>query len=383
MTDLPIYLDYQATTPLDPRVLAEMMPYLTGKFGNPHSNHSFGWEAAAGVEIARKDIADLITAGPEDIIFTSGATESNNLAIKGIAYAAYPSKNHIITAMTEHTCVLESCAALERNGFKVTYLPVGADGLIDLVQLDQAITPKTSLVSIMAVNNEIGVIQDLKSIGKICKRKKVMFHTDAAQAVGKIPLDVSAMNIDLLSISGHKIYGPKGVGALYLRPKANIQPLALFDGGGQERGLRSGTIAPALCAGLGAACKIAKQDMVKDQNHIHGLAKRMKSAIFGGLDCIDLNGSEKQRYMGNLNLVFEGVTGDALIKELRNIAFSAGSACSTGRTEPSHVLTAIGLDKAQADCCIRIGIGRMSTAQEIDYAADHIIDVVKKIRTRL
>ncbi len=382
MTDLPIYLDYQSTTPLDPRVLAEMMPYLTTKFGNPHSNHSFGWEAAAGVEIARKNVANLIGAGPENIIFTSGATESNNLAIKGMAYAAYPSKNHIITAVTEHTCVLESCAALARNGFKVTYLTVGADGLIDLAQLDQAITPKTSLVSIMTVNNEIGVIQNITEIGAICMARDVIFHTDAAQATGKIPLDVSAMNIDLMSISGHKIYGPKGVGALYLRP-ANIQPLALFDGGGQERGLRSGTIAPALCAGLGAACTIARQDMVKDHNHIHNLAKRMKSAIFGSLDGVHLNGSEKQRYMGNLNLIFDGVKGDDLIKRLRDIAFSAGSACSTGRAEPSHVLTAIGLEKVQTESSIRIGLGRMTTDQEIDYAADHIIDAVKKIRAPL
>ncbi len=382
MTDLPIYLDYQSTTPLDPRVLAEMMPYLTTKFGNPHSNHSFGWEAAAGVEIARKNVANLIGAAPEDIIFTSGATESNNLAIKGMAYAAYPSKNHIITAVTEHMCVLESCAALARNGFKVTYLPVGADGLIDLAQLDQAITPKTSLVSIMAVNNEIGVIQNITEIGAICMARDVIFHTDAAQAAGKIPLDVSAMNIDLMSISGHKIYGPKGVGALYLRPK-NIQPLALFDGGGQERGLRSGTLSPALCAGLGTACKIAKQDMAKDHDHIHNLAKRMKSEILGSLDGVHLNGSEKQRYPGNLNLIFDGVKGDALIKRLRNIAFSAGSACSTGRAEPSHVLTAIGLDKAQIEGSIRIGIGRMTMDQEINYAADHIIDAVKKIRTQL
>ncbi|PCJ35000.1 MAG: IscS subfamily cysteine desulfurase [Alphaproteobacteria bacterium] len=383
MTDLPIYLDYQATTPLDPRVLAQMMPYLTTKFGNPHSNHTFGWEAAAGVEIARKNIADLIAAEPEDIIFTSGATESNNLAIKGIAYAVYPSKNHIITTVTEHTCVLESCATLERAGFDVTYLPVDSRGLIDLAQLDQAITPKTSLVSIMAMNNEIGVIQNLKSIGKICKLKEVIFHTDAAQAVGKIPLDVSAMNINLMSISGHKIYGPKGVGALYLRPKANIQPLTLIDGGGQERGLRSGTLSPALCAGLGTACKIAKQDMAKDHDHIHHLAEKMKSTIFGSLENVKLNGSEEQRYPGNLNLIFDGVKGDALIKELRNISFSAGSACSTGRAEISHVLTAIGLDKTQAECSVRIGIGRMTTDQEINYATNHIIDAVKKIRTRL
>ncbi len=377
---LPIYLDYQATTPLDPRVLSAMMPYFTEKHGNPHStNHSFGWEAKAGVDVARKQVADLIWAQADEIIFTSGATESNNIAIKGLAYAAYPAKNHIITVATEHTCVLESCRALEKAGFEVTYLPVNTDGLIDTDELSNTITAKTSLVSVMAVNNEIGVIQDLKKIGEICAELQVMFHTDAAQAVGKIPLDMTGLNIDLLSISGHKIYGPKGIGALYRRNDARLRPLALFDGGGQEVGLRSGTLAPALCAGLGAACKIAGND----HDHILALAEKLQLSIIGKLDGVRLNGSETQRYPGNLNFSFEGVKGDLLVKELRNIAISTGSACSTEKPGPSHVLTALGLSKKQIECSIRIGFGRMTTEAEIDYAIEQIIDSVTKIRVRL
>lgn len=379
MTDLklPIYLDYQATTPLDPRVLEAMMPYLTEKFGNPHStNHSFGWEAQAGVDLARKQVADLIGASAGEIIFTSGATESNNMAIKGLAYAATPAKNHIITVTTEHTCVLESCRSLERAGFEVTYLPVNTDGLIDLKELENAITPKTSLVSVMAVNNEIGVIQNLKKIGQLCEDKDVIFHTDAAQAVGKIPLNVNDLHIDLLSISGHKLYGPKGIGALYIRNIIPLQPMALFDGGGQERGLRSGTLAPALCAGLGMACKIAGHD----GEHISMLSEKLKAAIMGELDGVRLNGSPTERYPGNLNFSFDGVKGDLLVKELRNIAISTGSACSTEKVEPSHVLTALGLSKKQIECSIRIGFGRMTTLEEIDYTADQIIRAITKIR---
>jgi len=380
---LPIFLDYQSTTPLDPRALDKMMPYLTTKFGNPHSNHTFGWETSAGIDIARKQVAGLIAAAPDDIIFTSGATESNNIAIKGLAYAAFPAKNHIITATTEHTCVLESCRALEAAGFKVTYLPVNSQGLIDLDQLAGAIMPKTSLVSIMGVNNEIGVIQDLKAIGDICTDKNVMFHTDAAQAVGKIPIDVTRMKIDLLSISGHKMYGPKGIGALYLRHNTALKPLALFDGGGQERGLRSGTLAPALCVGLGEASRICGDDLEHDNDHISLLSEKLKSIVMGELDGVCLNGPEIPRYPGNINLRIEGVKGDLLVKELRNIAVSTHSACSTAKNTPSHVLTALGLSKKQAECSIRLGIGRMTTLQEIDYAAKHIIATVKKIRKTL
>ena len=361
-----------------------MMPYFIEKFGNPHStNHSFGWEAEAGVERARKQVGELIGASQDEIIFTSGATESNNIAVKGMAYAAYPAKNHIITVTTEHTCVLESCRALERSGFEVTYLPVKADGLIDLAELAQAITPKTSLVSVMAVNNEIGVIQDLKAIGNLCAASQVSFHVDAAQAVGKIPLDVKGLKIDLLSISGHKLYGPKGIGALYVRGDLDRRPLALFDGGGQERGLRSGTLAPALCVGLGAACQISGQDREKDYRHISALADKLKTALMSQLDGVHLNGSESQRYPGNLNFTFDGVKGDLLVKDLRTIALSTGSACSTEKVEPSHALTALGLTKKQIECSIRIGIGRMTTVAQIDYAADHIIGTISKIRRLL
>ncbi|MBL4802757.1 MAG: aminotransferase class V-fold PLP-dependent enzyme [Emcibacter sp.] len=383
-TKHPIYLDYQATTPLDPRVLDTMMPYFTEKFGNPHAtNHRFGWEAEAGVQLAREQVANLIGAGSEEIIFTSGATESNNIALKGLAYSLYPDKNHIITAMTEHSCVLESCKSLERSGFKVTYLPVDADGLIRLDELTDAITAKTALVSIMTLNNEIGVLQDVKAIGEICAASQVAFHTDAAQAIGKIPLDMANLNIDLMSISSHKIYGPKGMGALYIRNNPAIWPLALFDGGGQERGLRSGTLSPALCVGLGTACKISGQDMGKDSDHITMLSEKLTSLIMGKLTGVHLNGSKEKRYPGNLNFFFEGVKADSLFRELRNIALSTGSACATEKPEPSHVLSAIGLNKKQIECSIRIGIGRMTTIVEIDQAADQIITSILKIRASL
>lgn len=378
MTKRPVYLDYQATTPLDPRVLEVMMPYLTNKFGNPHSvNHTFGWEAEAGVEFARKQVADLIGAASDEIIFTSGATESNNIALKGLAYAAYPEKNHVITVATEHSCVLQSCSALEKSGFSVSYLPVGEKGLISLNDLEDAMTPKTSLVSVMAVNNEIGILQDLKKIGEICAAKGVAFHTDAAQAVGKIPLNVDDLKIDLLSISGHKLYGPKGVGALYVRKSLTPQPLPLFDGGGQERGLRSGTLSPALCAGLGAACEIAGQDMEKDYEHISMLSEKLKQAILSEIENVRLNGSESRRFPGNLNFTFEDIGSDQLIRKLRHIALSTGAACSTEKPTPSHVLTALGLNKKQIDCSIRIGIGRMTSVAEIDYVAGQIIDLFK------
>lgn len=357
------------------------MPYLTNKFGNPHSvNHTFGWEAEAGVDMARKQVADLIGAAPDEVIFTSGATESNNIALKGFAYAAYPEKPHVITVATEHNCVLQSCRALEKSGFSVTYLPVDEKGLISLCDLEDAMTPKTSLVSVMAVNNEIGVLQDLKKIGEVCTAKGVAFHTDAAQAMGKIPLNVDDLKIDLLSISGHKLYGPKGVGALYVRKSLTPQPLPLFDGGGQERGLRSGTLSPALCAGLGAACEIAGQDMEKDYEHISRLSETLKTSLMTGLTGIYLNGSETQRYPGNLNFTFDGVTSDRLFRELRTVALSTGSACSTERPEPSHVLTALGLSKKQIECSIRIGIGRITMIEEIDYAAEQIISAITKTR---
>lgn len=381
MNTAGIYLDYQATTPLDPRVLEVMMPYLTTKFGNPHStNHSYGWEVAAGVEVARAEVGHLIGAAEQEIIFTSGATEANNMAIKGIAYAQYPAKNHIITAATEHTCVLESCRALQQAGFQVTYLPVNDLGLIDLQQLRDSITDKTSLVTVMAVNNEIGVIQDLTRIGQICREKDVIFHSDVAQAAGKIPLDRLEMNVALMSISGHKMYGPKGVGALFLSEHCPVRPLALLSGGGQERGLRSGTLSPALCAGLGAACRLAENDMPRDMTHITDLARRLQNHILKTIPKVHINGSVEQRYSGNLNLTFNGIKGDQLIKEIRGIALSSGSACATEKAAPSHVLTALGLPKKQIESSIRIGIGRMTTQDEIDQAAYRICSAVKNIK---
>lgn len=373
---LPIYLDYQATTPLDPRVLDKMMPFFTEHFGNPHSaEHRFGWQTEAAVNVARSQVADLIGADEEEIIFSSGATESNNIAIKGGAFALAAKKKHVITVKTEHECVLASFGSLERLGFSVTYLGVDEDGLIDLSELENAITDNTSLVSVMAVNNEIGVIQDLKSIGEICKKHDVLFHTDAAQGFGKIPLDVDEMNIDLMSISGHKIYGPKGIGALYIRKGVSVIPL--FDGGGQEKGLRSGTLAPALCVGLGEASKIASEEMEKDAGHVSALSKLLLEKI--NLNNIRLNGSMDHRIAGNINLTFDGVKSDLLIAELKNIAISSGSACSSAKQKSSYVLEAIGLSKDEVDASIRIGFGRMTTEAEIQFAADYITETVRKL----
>jgi len=375
---LPIYLDYQATTPIDERVLLAMMPYFTTNFGNPHSvEHSFGWQAEAAVEIARKEIAKLIGATGEEIIFTSGATESNNLALKGIAYAAYPNKNHIITVKSEHECVLASARSLEKGNFEVTYLDVDEDGLIDMDTLESSITDKTSLVSVMAVNNEIGVIQNLKAISDLCRVRDVIFHTDAAQAVGKIPLDVEELNIDAMSISGHKIYGPKGIGALYLRKDTDI--MTLFDGGGQEKGLRSGTLSPALCAGIGKACALAGEDMAKDYQHVTALSIRLLSKISASLDNVAFNGCSENRFPGNINLTFYGIKSDILVADLKDIAISTSSACSSAKHKPSYVLEAIGLSKTEIDASLRIGIGRMTTIDEIDHAADHIIKRVEDL----
>lgn len=375
---LPIYMDFQATTPIDKRVLDAMMPYLTEHFGNPHSvEHCFGWQADAAVDVARKDIASLINAGDQEIIFTSGATESNNMAIKGIAYGAYPEKDHIVTIKTEHECVLACAGSLEKAGFKVTYLDVTKDGFINHTELEKAITDRTSLVSVMAVNNEIGVIQNLKKIGDICRLKGVLFHTDAAQAFGKIPLNVSEMNIDLMSISGHKIYGPKGIGAIFIKNGTDIVPL--FDGGGQEKGLRSGTLSPALCVGLGKASEIAVNEMSKDYEHIKKLSDSLLSKLTSNLNCVELNGSMENRFMGNLNLTFHGVKSDLLVADLKNIAISTGSACSSAKAKSSYVLAALGLSDKEISSSVRIGIGRMTTADEIDYAADHIINAVQNL----
>lgn len=375
---LPIYLDYQATTPIDKRVLEKMMPFITTEFGNPHSvEHSFGWKAEAAVDVARSQVAQLIGADYDEIIFTSGATESNNIAIKGAAYAVYSDKKHVITVKSEHECVLASARSLERMGFKVTYLDINSDGLIDLDELKASITEDTSIVSVMAVNNEIGVLQDLKAIGDVCHAANILFHTDAAQAFGKVPLNVNEMNIDIMSISGHKIYGPKGIGAIYVRKGTNITPL--FDGGGQENGLRSGTLSPALCVGLGAASYIAKDDMEKDEIHVNNLSGALLKKLRNGLNNIRLNGSEEHRYFGNLNITFLGVKSDLFIADLKNIAVSSGSACSSAKHKSSYVLEGLGLSHADVSSSIRIGIGRLTTAEEINYAAEHIIQTVRKL----
>ena len=377
----PIYLDYQSTTPTDPRVVEKMIPYFTEKFGNPHSrSHAFGWTAEEATEIAREQIAELIGATSKEIIFTSGATESNNLAIKGVAHFNKDTKNHIITVATEHKCVLDSCRILETQGFKVTFLPVKPNGIIDLKALEDAITDKTCLVSVMTVNNEIGVIQPMQEIGKICRSKGVYFHTDAAQAFGKIPLDVEKMNIDLMSISGHKIYGPKGIGALYVRRRPRVRLQAIINGGGQERNMRSGTLPTPLVVGLGEAARIASQDMEKDKAHIEKLSNKLYHAITDNIADIYLNGDEKQRIHGNMNLSFAYIEGESLIMALKDLAVSSGSACTSASLEPSYVLHALGVTDDLAHTSIRFGIGRFTTEAEIDHAIKIIHAAVKKLR---
>lgn len=378
---LPIYMDYQATTPLDPRVMDEMLPYFTTKFGNPHSrSHSFGWEAENAVEEARSRVAKLIGADAKEIIFTSGATESNNLAIKGIAKFYGNKKNHIITIVSEHKCVLDACRHLEQEGIKITYLPVKSNGIIDLEILKEAITDKTMLVSVMAVNNEIGVIQPLKEIGKICRERGVFFHSDIAQGFGKIPIDVNEFNIDLASISGHKIYGPKGIGALYVRKKPRVRVTPLINGGGQERGMRSGTLPTPLIVGLGMAAEIAYNEMGKDTKHVNHLFDKFLNNIHSRISEVYLNGDKNQRYKGNLNLSFAGVEGESIILAIKDLAVSSGSACTSASLEPSYVLRSMGIGEELAHTSIRFGIGRFTTEQEIDYAVELICSKIDKLR---
>ena len=379
--DQPIYLDYQATTPMDPRVLEAMMPYFTYKFGNPHSrSHSYGWEAEEGVEKARGQIAKLIGADDKEVIFTSGATESNNLAIRGVAEFYKDRKNHVVTTVTEHKCVLDTCRHLEQNGFEVTYLPVQQNGLIDLEQLRAAITDKTVVVSIMAVNNEIGVIQPLAEIGKICREKKVFFHTDAAQAAGKIHLDVEAMNIDMMSISGHKIYGPKGIGALYVRRKPRVRLVPLIVGGGQERGFRSGTLPTPLCVGIGEAAEICMKEMDAEAKRLKKLQERMLKGLHAKLPEIYVNGDLEQRIPGNLNISFAHVEGESLMMGIKGLSVSSGSACTSASLEPSYVLRALGVEEEMAHTSLRIGLGRFTTEQEVDTAVADLAHHVTKLR---
>ena len=379
--DQPIYLDYQATTPMDPRVLEAMMPYFTHKFGNSGSrSHAYGWEAEEGTEKARGQVAKLIGADEKEVIFTSGATESNNLAIRGVAEFYKDRKNHIITTVTEHKCVLDTCRHLEQQGFEVTYLPVRQDGLLDLDVLRAAITDKTVLVSVMAVNNEIGVIQPLAEIGKICRERKVFFHTDAAQAAGKIALDVEAMNIDLMSISGHKIYGPKGIGALYVRRKPRVRLVPMIVGGGQERGFRSGTLPTPLCVGLGEAAEICLKEMDAEAARLKKLQERMLKGLRAKLTDIVVNGDLEQRIPGNLNISFAYVEGESLMMGIKNLAVSSGSACTSASLEPSYVLRALGVEEEMAHTSLRIGLGRFTTEHEVDTAVDELVRHVNKLR---
>lgn len=381
MTSKPIYLDYQSTTPCDPRVLEKMLPYFCEHFGNPHSRtHLYGWEAEAAVEEARAQIATLLNADPREIVFTSGATESNNTALKGVMKFYKDHKNHLITCVTEHKCVLDTARHLEQDGFKVTYLPVQKNGLIDLDQLRAAITDQTVIVSIMAVNNEIGVIQPLREIGEICRERGVFFHTDAAQAVGKIPLNLQDLKIDLLSLSGHKLYGPKGVGALYVRRKPRVRIHALMNGGGQERGMRSGTLSPALCAGLGEACRLAGLEMEFETARIQKLRDRLYKGLTDSLDEIYLNGDLTQRVVGNLNISFAYVEGEGLMMGLKGLALSSGSACTSSSLEPSYVLHALGVEDELAHTSLRIGLGRFTTDADVDAALEKIIVQVKRLR---
>lgn len=377
---LPIYMDYQATTPVDRRVLEKMLPYFIEKFGNPHSrSHSFGWEAEEANENARKQIAELINADSKDIIFTSGATESNNLALKGVAHFYKNEKKHIITTITEHKCILDTCRHLEQEGFRVTYLPVKTNGLIDLKDLENAISSDTLLISIMAINNEIGVIQPILEIGKICRSHGAFFHTDAAQAFGKIPLDVEVMNIDLMSISGHKIYGPKGIGALYIRRKPRVRLTAMINGGGQERGMRSGTLPTPLIVGMGEAAVIAKQDMENDYKKISNLSEKFISEVTK-IPEVYLNGDRNIRYPGCINLSFSCIEGESMIGAIKDLAVSSGSACTSASLEPSYVLRALGVDEEMAHTSIRFGIGRFTTEEEINYAVKCITKSVDRLR---
>lgn len=392
-----VYLDAQSTTPLDPRVLDAMMPYMTELYGNPHSRtHHYGWEAEEAVETARGHLAALVKCQPSEIIFTSGATESNNNIIKGIARFYKGKKKHIITLQTEHKCVLDSCRALQAEGFEVTYLPVLQSGLVDLETLRKAMREDTLLVSIMMVNNEIGAIQPIEEIGKMCRERGIKAHTDAAQACGKIPIDVEKLNVDAMSISSHKMYGPKGMGAMYVRRRPRLRLEPLISGGGQERGLRSGTLPTALAVGLGAAAKVCAEEMENDRKHINKLAHRLYTKLTSELEHVVLNGPQVNfsvssvsssaietngdRYPGNINLSFAYVEGESLLMGLKEVAVSSGSACTSASLEPSYVLRALGVSEDMAHTSIRFGLGRFTTEAEVDFAAEKCIRQVNRLR---
>ena len=379
---LPIYMDNHATTPLDPRALEAMMPYLTDKFGNAASrNHQFGWDAEQAVEEARRQIAALIGADPREIVFTSGATESNNLALKGVAAMYREKGNHILTAVTEHKAILDSCKHLEKDGCHVTFLPVTDKGFVDLDDLRRAITDKTILISIMTANNEIGVVQDIKEIGRIARERGVLFHTDAVQAVGKIPFNVNDMNVDLASLTAHKMYGPKGVGALYVRrrnPRVLLTPM--IDGGGHERGMRSGTLNVPGIVGFGEAARIAREGLVEESAEMLRLRERLRHTFERELDEVYINGDLERRLPGNLNMSFAYVEGESLLMGINDIAVSSGSACTSASLEPSYVLKALGVGEDLAHTSIRFGIGRFNTEEEVDYVANRVVEVVRRLR---
>jgi cysteine desulfurase len=379
---LPIYMDNHATTRVDPRVLEAMMPWLTENYGNAASrSHGFGWAAEQAVETARAQVAKLIGATAREIVFTSGATESNNLAIAG-AVEAQGGRGHVITQATEHKAVLDPCAWLEKKGARVTVLPVDGEGRVRIEDLRRAIDEETALlVTILAANNEIGTLQPIDEIGAVCHERGILFHSDAAQAVGKIPMDVNRSHIDLLSISAHKIYGPKGVGALYVRrSNPRVRLTEQMHGGGHERGMRSGTLNVPGIVGLGAACEIAAAEMESESARLGSLRDRLQARLLAGLDRVRVNGAEARRLAGNLNMTFEGVDSETLMMGMKDVALSSGSACTSAKIEPSHVLRALGLDEEAAHSSIRFGLGRFNSEEEVDYVAERLIDVVKKLR---
>lgn len=379
---IPIYMDYHATTPVDPEVLQAMLPYFREHFGNPSSRtHLFGWSAEAAVEQAREQLSRLIGCKPMEIVFTSGAGESDNLALKGVAWALRDRGNHIITTAVEHRAVLDSCGRLEKEGFDVTVLPVDKTGMVDPVQLEGAITDRTILVSVIAAHNEIGTVQPLAEIGRVCRERGVLFHSDAAQALGKIPLDVEEMRVDLLSFSAHKLYGPKGIGALFVRMgKPPIALTPLLDGGGQERGYRSGTLNVPGIVGFGKACEVASRVMTEERERLTGLRERLKTGIFGRVDGVHLNGHPDRRLPGNMNLSFSRVEGEALLLSMKDVAVSSGSACASGAMKPSYVLLALGVSEELAQASIRFGLGRWSTEEEVDYTVEKVGERVEQLR---
>ncbi len=379
---LPIYMDYHATTPLDPEVLDAMLPYFREHFGNPSSRtHVFGWAVESAVEKAREQLCQLIACKPTEVVFTSGGTESDNLALKGVAWASRDRGNHIVTTTIEHRAVLDACRRLEKEGFDVTYLPVDRSGLVDPLQVEEAIIGRTILVSVIAAHNEIGTIQPLAEIGRICKARRVLFHSDAAQALGKIPLRVDKVQVDLLSFAAHKLYGPKGVGALYVRmarPAARLVPL--LDGGGQEQGRRSGTLNVPGIVGFGKACEVASRVMAEEGKRLTKLRERLKAGIFRGIDGVNLNGHPERRLPGNLNLSFAQVEGEALLLSMKDVAVSSGSACTSATMEPSYVLVAMGVSEELARASIRFGLGRWSTEEEVDYTIEKVTERVERLR---